>query len=347
MRSPLRWWLALALITAACARGEAQVISTTTSIATTTSRPTTTPPPSTTTILAGPLSPLNGLPVEDPDLLARRVLAVKIDNHPDARPQSGIELADAVIELPVEGITRFIALFLQSDSDYLGPVRSGRPTDGALLNPLDATFVISGAQRWVQSLIREEDVNLIGEERPATFRIRQRRAPHNLYADTVLLRDLADERDYPNDPPPPLWAFDELTADAEAADRVVIDFGNGSIVTWEWDQGRYLRSHGAKPSEWITKDGETGQIGADTLVLIFARRYIAAAPAGGTNVPAMDTVGSGRVVVFAGGRVTEGRWQRDSSSEPFELTDEEGEVLAVPAGIPWISIVPEGNAVNF
>ena len=50
---------------------------------------------------------------------------MKIDNHWDARPQSGIQEADAVYELPVEsGLTRFIALFHQSDSAYLGPMRS-------------------------------------------------------------------------------------------------------------------------------------------------------------------------------------------------------------------------------
>src|SRR5690606_41896954 len=69
---------------------------------------------------------------------------------PDAlpiSPQSGVEQADAVIEVMVEGITRFLTLWLESDSEYLGPMRSGRPTDGSLLAYFNQpVFARSGAQ---------------------------------------------------------------------------------------------------------------------------------------------------------------------------------------------------------
>jgi len=85
------------------------------------------------------------------DIKLPRVIGVKIDNHWNARPQSGINKADAVFEIPVEAnLTRFIAVFHDSDADYLGPMRSGRPTDPTVLAPLNATFIISGAQPWVQ-----------------------------------------------------------------------------------------------------------------------------------------------------------------------------------------------------
>jgi hypothetical protein len=124
--------VAFALILAACTGANADEATTTTTPTTTTSttRPTTTATEATTTTetAPGPASPLNGLPAEDPTLLDRGVMAVKIDNHWNARPQSGLQEADAVYELVVEaGLTRFIALFHDNDSDYLGPMRSGRP----------------------------------------------------------------------------------------------------------------------------------------------------------------------------------------------------------------------------
>ena len=79
-------------------------------------------------------SPLNGTAVSE-ESLTRRILGVKIDNHLEARPQSGIEKADLIFEVWVEGLTRYLAFFQASDVDYLGPIRSMRPTDISLQDP--------------------------------------------------------------------------------------------------------------------------------------------------------------------------------------------------------------------
>ena len=345
--------LVVLLALLACSNGAQSVTtlasSTTTSQPTTTTRPTTTTTRPTTTTLAGFLSPMNGLPVTDAALLDRRVMAVKIDNAPGARPQSGLNEADAVIELLVEsGVTRFIALFHDADSAYLGPMRSGRPTDPTLLAPLGATFAISGAQPWVLSQIRKADVPMIGEERPATFRISGRRAPHNLYVDTTLLRKIADDRAYPDQPPTALFEFGVMPSDAEPATEVEIGFSDGTRVLWTYANGSYTRHLNGVESSWISKDGAKGPISTDTLVVLFGRRYTANPPGGnGTPVPAMDMTGEGRAIVFAGGKVVEGGWERAGTDVWFELVDERGGALAVPAGIPWISLVPNGRRVDW
>ena len=340
------------LVASACTRGGAETTTaapTTTRAPTTTVRPTTTRPPTTTTTEPPATSPLNGLPVEDEDLLERRVLAVKIDNHGNARPQSGLELADAVIEVPVEGITRFIALFLTNDVEFLGPVRSGRPSDGRLLNPLHATMAISGGQNWIIAGLNQQVEGLIGEVRPAMFRISGRSAPHDLYTSTLLLRELADERAYANEPPPTWLHFGELPRAADDVSQVEMRFGNGFNVTWTYDQveGRYQRVFGANPATYLDQEGESQPLMADTLVVIIADRYTERAPAGGTSVPAMDTVGSGEAFVFAGGKVVTGNWSRESESDLIELADEDGDPLPVPPGYLWISIVPTQNGITF
>lgn len=343
--------LALLVLIAACQTTGAATTSAPTATAPATTKPstTTTRPRPTTTTQPLPPSPVNGMPVADADLLDRRIIAVKIDNHANARPQSGIDQANAVIEMPVEGITRFIALFHDRDVEYLGPVRSGRPTDGKVLHPLGATFAISGGQDWVISSIRNEGVHLIGEQRPAMFRIRGRRAPHNLYTDTNLLRQVADEREYPDDPPPQLFQFGPLPAGAERAGEIVMNFGNGFIVSWDYDlaSNRYLRRFGGNQAMVVTEEGEESPIGADTLIVMLARRYIEQAPAGATSVPALDTVGSGEAFVFSGGRMTSGTWSRETSADLIELTDEEGDPLAVPAGFIWIAFVPVQSGIEF
>jgi len=354
-RSHLWYFVAFALILAACsgANADDSPSTTTASLTTTTAAATTTTiraTTSTTTEPRGPASPLNGLPAEDPTLLGRGVLAVKIDNHWDARPQSGIQEADAVYELVVEaGLTRFIALFHDNDSNYLGPMRSGRPTDPTLLAPLGATFAISGAQDWVIARIVGAGVPLIGEVKPATFRISSRSAPHNLYVDTALLREYAEARGYSSEPPPDLFTWGEAPPAEPGAESITIRFSAETTALWEWDGERYLRSTNGKEHQYLPKEGEAGRVAADTLVVLFVKKYTASPPSGsdGSAVPAMETVGSGRALVFFDGRVTEGNWSREAVDLMISLTDPDGNVLTVPAGVPWISLVPNTGSVSW
>jgi len=91
-------------------------------------------------VLTGPkdqVCPLNGAKftkTEQALWQKRRPLVVMIENHTDARPQSGLSKADIVYEAVAEGaITRFMAVFYCADAAYalqgdydLGPVRSAR-----------------------------------------------------------------------------------------------------------------------------------------------------------------------------------------------------------------------------
>ncbi len=355
-RIPLLLAVFAMAVTAACS-SSATTTTTITAAPSTTFPPTTTlppttttaPPTTTTTVYDGPVSPLDGLPVDDPLLLDRRVIAVKIDNHWNARPQSGIQEADAVYELLVEaGLTRFIALFHDGDSAYLGPMRSGRPTDPTLLKPLGATFTISGAQDWVISRIVSAGVSLIGEVRPATFRVATRFAPHNLYVDTAALREYADERGYADEAPGDLFAWGSWEMNlGEPATTIGFDWSPGLQVRWDWTGENYERYTGGEPHEWVSIDGETSHITTDTLVVLFATRYTASPSGAGKSVPAMDTVGTGRALVFSGGEVRDGTWTRASIEEPFTLTSGDGSVLTVPPGKPWISVFPDNRAVTW
>lgn len=56
-----------------------------------------------------------------------RPLGIMIENHQEARPQSGLSSADVIYEAVAEGgITRFLAVFYCQDGGVVGPVRSAR-----------------------------------------------------------------------------------------------------------------------------------------------------------------------------------------------------------------------------
>jgi hypothetical protein len=349
---------AISLVAVACSTGGAAT-TTTASSTTTTAAPTTTTVSSTTaatttssltTTANGTLSPINGLPVADAGLLQRRVMAVKVDNHAKARPQSGLQEADAVIEVLVEGgLTRFVALFLQSDSTYLGPVRSVRPTDSAMVATLGAPLVFSGGQEWIRELATSRGVHLMTEGVGGLFRVSHRAAPHNLYADTTELRASADALGLADAMAGPLYAVGPWTAPATPADTVKLDWASGHTVTWVYQDGKYQRFEGTSAHDWVDKDGNTSQLAFDVLVVIVADEFLAGPPSGqsGSQVPAARTAGEGNLLVFAEGKVLQGTWSREEIDQPFTFVDSDGKPLVIPPGVPWISVFPNGRTINW
>ncbi len=335
----------LALVAACGGGGDEEVEAeepTATAAPTATPEPSPTPEPTATpspTPTPSPVSPLNGTPVDAPS--TTRILGVKIDNHPNARPQSGIEQAELMVEIQVEGITRFLALFQDNESEFVGPIRSMRPTDFAVQNPFQGTFVNSGGQAWVAGVGNATDVAFFTE--PAgTFRSSDRFAPHNLYGDTTAFRSLDTRGDY-DQPLEPLWAFGDMPADAEAANQIVTIWDQGFNVTWDWNGTAYERSTEGAAHYYRDTEGVDQRITADTIVMLEADQYTAGQ--GARSVPATETTGSGVAWVFSGGTMTKGTWERATDADWFVLTGDDGSEMAVPAGDLWL-IFPHTGRVT-
>ncbi len=362
---------AFALFAASCT-GEAAVTTTTTTAApTTTVAPTTTTSstststtiPTTTTSTsyvegttvtthpAGFASPVNGLPAEEEIKLDRAAIGVKIDNHPRARPQSGIMDADSVIELRVEGgLTRFITIFHDNDSDYLGPVRSVRPTDSTVLAALRAPLVMSGGQPWVQAVHTSRGVGLIGEGAAGLFRISTKVAPHNLYGTTEGMREGAAALGFDTEMPGSLYPIVEWDFPDAIAHEVVLDWSDVVTVEWRWDGEVYRRTHNGEDHEIVDEEGNRQRITAEVLVVLGAEFYTQFPPPSDSDwqaVPALDTAGSGQAWVFARGRIWQGTWQRAQYDDSFQLLNTDGTPAGVPAGFSWVSVFPEHRPVDW
>ncbi|NHZ70151.1 MAG: DUF3048 domain-containing protein [Proteobacteria bacterium] len=349
----------LAVVAAGCSSSDDTAASSSTSLApvTTIATTTTTVAPTTTTTVAPTTTEaaleigntVNGLPADEA-LAERRVVAIKIDNHPKARPQSGLADADAVYEILVEGgLTRFIALFHQSDSDYVGPNRSGRPTDSTVITSLNgAPFQISGAQPWVQQIFRKDGINVVYDTGVTTGRISSRSAPQNLYTSSLKIRDWADNKGWPDETPGNLFAYGEPTPAEDEASKIQVEFSDSAPATWAWDGEQYLRFNGTVPHEWVDKEGNRGQVSTDTIVTMKMRRYTKSDPSGqGSSVPAMETVGTGDAFVFFNGEVVGGTWERGSNADLFTLTAADGSEIVLPPGRVWISFVPNTRTITW
>jgi hypothetical protein len=344
--------VALALATLAACSSGSDADSTTTTASPSTTSTTTTPPTttiartttssssstSTTTTLPEVLRmPLTGEPVSSSaDITDRPALVVKIDNHPRARPQAGLNNADIVFEEIVEGtLTRFAAVYHSIDADPVGPIRSGRSQDVDMLGPLNGpVFAWSGGNAGVRNLIRNSDfINLDAGFTPGYYRRSGRGGnPHNLYSNTAALwANVPPEK---MDPPPAIFPYlrPEETFTGQAATIIDVPM-EGIRVRWEWDadDGVYRRFQNGNSHE--TEDD--GQVVADNIVVMGVDYHRSAID---RNSPEAQTLGSGPVYVFADGVLRIGVWIHLDRLDPYGFVAADDSTIGLPPGRTFIEL---------
>ena len=302
--------------------------------------------------ISGINSPVNGLPMPSGSNNSI-VIGIKNDNNVRARPQSGPQKADAVFEVLVEGgMTRFINIFYQSDTSYHGPIRSARPTDPTVLRPLGGVLVASGATGGLIPEINDMGVPVITDRRPEYFRISSRKAPHNLYADTTKLKSIAISKGYKKvNIPQPLFPWGDPTFENWQNNSFLnLVFSGYTETTWTWNGSSYLRTYyDAYQNQnknnlhnWLDENGNTGQISVDTVIALFCEPYVHP-----LQLPSVKTVGEGRAIILHGGKMLDAKWKRGSNLDPFHITDNNNNILYVPKGKVWISLVPNTKNPSF
>ena len=285
----------------------------------------------------------------------RRVIAFKIDNNLNARPQSGLQEADSVMEILVEGgMTRFLAFYMDKVSSYVGPIRSARPTDPTLVRPYGGILVVSGATAGLIPSIRDMGVPVLEEVKaPTMFRISDRNAPHNLYADTELVREYIDERGYLfNQDIDPLYDFgNNQTAWSQGANKVTLKYSEFTTVIWKIDDEQYSRfivdgysdEDEAVAHNFVTRDGYTDILKTQTVVVIQGPLYNDEA----TTLPSVLTVGVGPVTIFNNGNYIQGTWRRNDIADSFVFIDENQNKIEVPPSKQWIHFLPLNGEINW
>ena len=297
-------------------------------------------------------SPVNGM-IMPTGANNKIVIGIKNDNNVRARPQSGPQNADAVVEVLVEGgMTRFINIFYESDTTYHGPIRSARPTDPTVLRPLDGVLVASGATGGLIPEILDMGVPVITDRRPEYFRISSRKAPHNLYADTFKLKNIAISKGYKkSNNPQPLFPWGDPNINTWASGKnITLKFSSQTSTTWSWNGSSYDRTYydaykgssSGNVHNWINQNGTTGQISFPTVIVLLCEPYIHP-----LQLPSVKTVGEGRAIIMHGGKMLDAKWKRGSNLDPFHIVDSSGNTLYIPKGKPWISLVPNTFSPTF
>lgn len=284
--------------------------------------------------------PLTGLKAADGESVAkdRPVIVVKIDNTENAVPQLGLGSADLVVEELVEGAaTRLAAFFYSKLPETVGPVRSMRASDIGVVSPAGATVVTSGAAGVTKSRITKAGIPFIEEGAKGFFRDDSRSSPswyHLLdhLKTTAALTRTKSARTPENYLP---WGTEADFAGVQAATQVDVPFGGFHTTKWAFQGGHYVNTNS------YAKKGD--EFAADNVLVIRAQigdaGYLDPA---GNKVPEIKLVGSGKALLFHGGKVVRGTWSKSATDAPFELATEAGP-LKVPAGRTWIELVPDNG----
>jgi hypothetical protein len=307
-----------------------------------------------------------------------RPLGIMIENHKEARPQSGLSSADVVYEAVAEGgITRFLAVFYCQNAPYVGPVRSARMyflkfIEGYGQNPLYAhvgganTEGPANALGYISELgwSSYNDLNQFSVPFPYFWRDYERlknvATEHTVYTSTKKLWQYAKEkRSLTNvddqgvrwDKGFSAWKFED---DAKAADRgkvAKIDFGfwdnlaSDFSVVWTYDAktNSYKRTNGGSPHI----DKNTGkQLEAKNIVVIFAKESPANDGYEGGHL-LYKNVGSGDMLFFKNGQVIKGTWSKETEEDNIKFFDNSDKEIGIVRGQVFVEMLPIGNKVNY
>jgi hypothetical protein len=301
------------------------------------------------------VDPLTGLTLDNPKIMDRRPVMVKISNFPsNARPQAGLSFADIVFEYYIgEFMYRFMGVFYGQDVPQAGPIRSGRYVDAQLVNEYGGLLMYGSADRRVDDVIRQ----LLGD-----------RAMNNLEApcpvvcggDTHLNRVVVDtakftqfafdhqvNEDRPNltgmifDPRPPQG--DQLAV------QIAVQYVKFYRGEWRYNPNtsQYMRwidddSLRVPPPMVPLTDSLTGnQLAFDNIVIIFAH-YIEYNPTLHDIEIWKNTAGK-RALFFRDGVMTEGMWKSVGYDRPLQFFNRWGLPYPLKPGNTWIVIVGDSS----
>lgn len=309
--------------------------------------PTPTPTYSSTYLPPEPtaLAPLSGETVPVGALTAPS-LAAKVDNHPDARPQIGLERTDLVFEELVEGgLTRYVAVWQSDVPAEIGPIRSIRPMDPDIVSPLGGIIAYSGGQYRFVVMMQETNVyNAIHGLRDTAdvmFRTPDKRGPHDVVVRAPEL--IARHLDIPA--PAQQFAFAPDLASSSAVREgtptasIALRFGAASTPSWTWDADRavWARAQSGVP------DVDSTGVPYSAVNVVVVRVPVTF----GLGVPKTELIGSGEAWVSSGGMTVHATWSKGSRTDPIRLVDDTGTVVRLAPGNSWIELVPLAGSAEF
>jgi hypothetical protein len=275
-----------------------------------------------------------------------RSVAVMVNNHPKARPQSGLSQADIVYEVLAEGeITRFLAIFQSEKPERIGPVRSARDYYIDLAKGYESLYIAHGYSPEAKEMLSSGSIdNLNGIQYDGTLfkRANDRVAPHNSYISYTDIVRGAENKEFEMNTPPKNLTFLEKEEEiiGNTVKSVTISYLNNPLfkVVYEYNEekGKYERySNGEQ-----TVDYETNEPVLLENIFIVETAHKVVDSAGRRDI---DIQSGGKAYLLQEGRLQQVEWENeDGRILPYK----DGEQVPFVKGSTWINIIPDKPGLN-
>ena len=286
--------------------------------------------------------------------IGKRPVAVMVNNVMPAMPQYGVEEADLIFEIPVEGdVTRFMALY----ADYTAvpkvcAVRSCRYYFPVFSEGFDAFYVNWGIDDSIGDYLKTLDLDQFDgmSDGNGMFGRDQARLDagydleHTAYFDGTMFADVVQKNgirtDLEEDKRDTAFKFhgldEQVKPDGEACDQVDLNFGaQTATLTYDPERNVYLKQINGN----VQVDGNTQNQLAFTNVFVLE-----------TEISVRDEIGHKKIEVMGGkdstgyyisnGAVQKISWEKDGGKESSRLKfyDENGEELTINRGKSYIAV---------
>lgn len=319
---------------------------------------------------------LDGVCVETESEVNPKLVAIMVENHSEARPQSGLSQASVVYEAPVEAnYTRFLLIFPANVSvSEVGPVRSVRPYYLDWLNEYGgAQYMHVGGSPAALEKIIQENVNDLNEFYRGWYywRSDRRSAPHNVYTSSELWNKalVAYEDNYKNQEYDG-WKFATSSPNhliTQSPENIQVDdlskIGGNEVTKWSGDQvvgeikvsflppvyeavwkyntstNQYVRYQMNQPHT----DYDGTPIVADNVIV----QKVTSQVLDTVGRLAIDTIGTGEVIVFQNGKMITGTWKKDGRESRTRFYDANNNEIKLNSGKIWIEVVNERTGVSY
>ncbi|MBO0845090.1 MAG: DUF3048 domain-containing protein [Nocardioides sp.] len=292
--------------------------------------------------------PLTGLRAPNEAAARRPSLAVKIDNVNGAWPQAGLNRADIVFDILVEGgLTRLMAVYQSHGAPLVGPIRSARPVDARLLRLFHGGyFAYSGASSpEIRPVMRFSHAAIVQDTHypELFFRRNDHASPDNLFSSTARLLRALHRKAPHTSAPPQVFHYSSAKSKGTPTSGVVVPFP-AATAGWTWAGRHWVR----------TQDGHAdrlmdGSRVSATNVVILSVKVVGTGifEANGSEDPLPVTIGSGKTWVLTKGVRVAGTWRRATISDPVRLIDSHGRPISLTPGRTWVELMPRAGSPSF
>lgn len=306
----------------------------------------------------GPVNLLSGLPGLSEEAVGKRPVAVMVNNVEHAMPQYGIEEADIIFEIPVEGdLTRFMALY----GDYtkipkVCAIRSCRSYFPTFSEGYDAFYVNWGVDETIRDYLNSLHLDqfdgmtfgngLFGRDQD---RLNSGYASeHTAYFDGTKFQEIVD-KDYRTDLDEehnkPAFTFAEgkevVEPEGNACTAIDINFGaQTSAFTYDAENKVYKKEMNGHPQI----DANTDKQLEFTNVFIIETSISVRDETGHKDIECMGGDGS-TAYYISGGAMQQVHWKKDGGNARSRLIffDDSGKEITVNPGKTYIGVSYPGK----